>query len=89
MNSIKMLAVTGVIFMMGCAQTPANESAAAANSEGVICTRSPDIGSRLDRRTCSTRAEREEAARITKEEITNKQRAESVTDSIPRQGAGN
>ena len=89
MNTSKLLAVASVIFVMGCAQTPADESASVANAEGVVCTRSPEMGSRLDRRTCTTRAERAEAARITKEEVTNRQRAGDVTDSIPRAGTGN
>jgi len=89
MNTLKLLAAASVIFVMGCAQTPADESASVANAEGVVCTRSPEMGSRLDRRTCTTRAERAEAARITKEEVINRQRVDSVKDSMPMPSAGN
>jgi|GEM_PF-3949472 len=89
MNGFKMLAISSVIFTLGCAQTPADGEKAVANTDGVVCSRSPEMGSRLDRRVCTTKAERAEAARITREEITNRQRAGTAKDSSAPVGVGN
>lgn len=70
---------------LGCAQTPTDaegNAIAAANDEGVICVKQADMGSRLGKRVCSTRAEREEAARITREEIRNSEHASQTRRGV-------
>jgi hypothetical protein len=60
--------------ILGCAQTPMDADGnpiADTNSEGVICVNQADMGSRLGKRVCTTKAEREEAARVTREAIRN------------------
>ena len=92
MNTFNLLAASSVFFALGCAQTPADgeaDKAAVANVDGVVCSRISDKGSRLDRRVCTTKAERAEAARITREEVTNRQRVGTATDSSAPAGVGN
>jgi hypothetical protein len=89
MSTFRLLAASSIIFAMGCAQTPADESAAVANADGVICAQDANLGSRLNHRKCTTKAEREEVARITREEITNRQRAGQAIDTAPMASPGN
>jgi hypothetical protein len=90
MNTIRLLAVSCIAFaLLGCAQTPADENAnglSASNPDGIMCRREPDVGSRLGRQVCTTKAERDEAARITREEITNRQRPGAATDGAAPPG---
>jgi hypothetical protein len=89
MNTIRLLAVSSLVFALGCAQTPADEDAdglSASNPEGIMCRREPDMGSRLGRKVCTTKAERDAAAQITREEITNRQRPGTATDSAAPPG---
>ncbi len=86
---VSILAVA-VIFA-ACAETPTDadgNTVAQANDEGVICESRPTIGSNLGRRACTTRAEREEAARKTREEIRNSERPSQPSGGFEPAGAG-
>ena len=61
----------------GCASAP-DENLAANPDDEIVCTREHVVGSRMPKKVCLTVAERRELARQTKEEITNRQRSDSV-----------
>jgi hypothetical protein len=76
-------AASALIFTAVCAQTPADDGVANANTERVVCVREPDMGSRLGRRVCSTKAERQAAAEIRREGVN------TATGGFQPAGAGN
>lgn len=78
------------VAVLGCAETPTDANGnAIANNEGVICVNQADMGSRLGKRVCTTRAEREEAARITREAIHNSDHRTVTPASVAPAGPGN
>lgn len=54
--------------LVSCASSTGTEAVAMADDDGLICRKEASIGSRLGHTVCTTRAEREEAARITQEQ---------------------
>ncbi|MDH5621652.1 MAG: hypothetical protein OEY74_06185 [Gammaproteobacteria bacterium] len=58
------------VTLASCASSTAidTDAVAATDNEGLICRKEPTVGSRLGHTICTTRAEREEAARITREQ---------------------
>ena len=88
---LQIIAAAAAIFITACATSPTDDgnTIAAANPDGVMCVREPDMGSRLGRRVCTTRAERDAAAQITREEITNRQRSETRVITGAPAGIGN
>ena len=91
MKTIYLLVATSLslVLISACAQSPTDGSSADANTERVVCVREPDMGSRLGKRVCSTKAEREAAAAITREEIRNKETAGAATGGTQPAGLGN
>jgi len=90
--AIKKLLVTSIISaaVLGCAETPTDANGnAVANDEGVICVNQADMGSRLGKRVCTTRAEREEAARITREAVRNSEHTRPTPVGVTPAGPGN
>ena len=61
----------------GCASAP-EENVASNPDDDLICTHEHVVGSRMPKKVCMTAAERRALARQTTEEITNRQRSESV-----------
>jgi len=88
-KTIIIFAASALLFAAGCAQTPADGSVANANPERVVCVREPDMGSRLGKRVCSTKVEREAAADITREEVRNREGVSSTTGGFQPAGVGN
>ena len=78
---------------LGCAQTPTDaegNAIANADDEGIICVNQADMGSRLGKRVCTSRADREEAARITREEVRNSEHvSQQTTGSAAPAAPGN
>jgi hypothetical protein len=78
--------------ILGCAQTPMDADGnpiADANPEGVICVNQADMGSRLGKRVCTTKAEREEAARVTREAIRNSEHTNPSAGGFTPASSGN
>lgn len=89
MKTVIIFAASALIFTAVCAQTPADDGVANANTERVVCVREPDMGSRLGRRVCSTKAERKAAADITREEVRSREGVNTATGGFQPAGAGN
>jgi len=88
-KTVIIFAASALLFTAGCAQTPAADGVADANAKRVVCVREPDMGSRLGRRVCSTKAERQAAADITREEVRSRESASATTGGFQPAGAGN
>jgi len=90
-KNLLIVSIFGLV-ALGCAQTPTDadgNAVADANSEGVICVNQADMGSRLGKRVCTTRAEREEAARITREAVRNSEHTNPSGGGFTPAGSGN
>jgi hypothetical protein len=71
MNIYKQIYLAGLaLALASCASSNDTSADAFANTndDGVICKKEPKVGSKLGKMVCTTRAEREEAARITQEQ---------------------
>jgi hypothetical protein len=83
MNSYKQyFLVVLSVALASCASSSGTsaETVASANDDGVICEKEAKVGSRLGKMVCTTRAEREEAMRITQEQRRTRLRTRSGTD---------
>lgn len=82
------------IFATGCAESPSapdglsDESVSANESEGVICRREAQVGSRLGRTVCTTREQRERAAEEAREALQGAQQDGPTAGSIEPLGTG-
>lgn len=89
---IKLLLVSIFVALGGCATAPVDDGGqpvADTNPEGIICTNEATLGSKMTHRVCTTRAEREEAARLTRERYRSREHGSPSTDGLKPAGVGN
>jgi hypothetical protein len=93
MNIHKILLLVSLLVALGgCASSAVDasgERVADADPEGVICANEATLGSRMTHRVCTTRAEREEAARLTREKYRSREHGSPTVDGMKPAGVGN
>jgi hypothetical protein len=82
------------IVAAGCAASPSTpddpggEMVANSESEGVICRRESQVGSRLGRTVCTTREQRERMAEEAREALQGAQQSGPTSGGVEPAGAG-
>jgi hypothetical protein len=93
MNIQKILLLLSVLVTLGgCATAEVDDggnAVADTNPEGIICANEATLGSKMTHRVCTTRAEREEAARLTRERYRSRERGSPAIDGIKPASVGN